>query len=95
MYEIKDNKFLMTNYSKCLIFSPTCGTNSNLANTSGYVTNANPVPPCTTFLISFPVSYDKFPKIPNIMHPERSDVKVSRVVTIVASLWRTNDFKNL
>lgn len=60
----------------------------NLASTSGYVMKANPVPPCTTFLISFPVSCDKFPRIPKIMHPARSDVNVSRVVTIVASLYR-------
>lgn len=65
-----------------------CGINSNFAMASGYETNASPVPPLTTAVISsIPVSCAKLPRIPKIMMPDSMDVTVSRLVTIRASLW--------
>jgi len=49
--------------------------------------NARPGPPLTTLDISVVLfSYAKLPKMPKMMMPDRSDVNVSNVVTILASL---------
>lgn len=67
-----------------------CGMNSNFAIASGYETNASPVPPFTTAVISsIPVSCAKLPRIPKIIIPDKMDVIVSRLVTIRASLGMT------
>lgn len=55
--------------------------------------NASPVLLFTTLCIS--VVFDscaKLPRMPNIMMPESREVKVSKVVTIVQSLWDNKEF---
>lgn len=54
--------------------------------------NAKPLPP---LLMTLPMSvsptlWAKFPRIPNIVKPPSKLVKVSRVVTIMASLNKEN-----
>lgn len=71
---------------QCLQF--TWGKNSNRPIASGYEMNAKPAPPLTTCPTSaVPVTWAKWPKIPNIVKPANIDVNVSRVVTIVASRY--------
>lgn len=54
---------------------------------SGYDMNANPVPLLTTVEISVVFRlYARLPRIPKMVVPARRLVKVSKVVTIMASL---------
>lgn len=54
---------------------------------SGYDMNANPVPLLTTVEISVVFRlYARLPRIPKMVVPARRLVKVSKVVTIIASL---------
>ena len=54
---------------------------------SGYEINAKPVPPdLTTSGTSTFILWARLPKMPKMIRPERHEVKVSRVVTTMASL---------
>lgn len=68
-------------------FPLTHGTASIFAIASGYEIKASPVPPefITLSGVTFKL-WAKLPKIPKIVVPESNDVKVSKVVTIKASL---------
>lgn len=60
----------------------------------GYETNANPDPPCTVVrILSEPVSYARFPRIPNMITQHNTDVSVSMVVTMLTSLMIFSNFK--